>query len=104
MRDNHDGAHELALTIINTGSGYALRSETGECGWNSDNPAVKRVCAKIWIEIANDGAARYERDFGYRGASCFTVADILGAAQELAEYYEQHARETIALRTAEASR
>lgn len=88
------GAHELALTIINDGEGYKRRTALGQSTLNGQNSLQARLTAKGWLTEAIVGAVKYERQFGSPGASCFEVQDILGAAIELADYYEQHARES----------
>src|SRR5215467_5246430 len=90
-----DGSHELALTIINDGKGYAQRTAFGRRAYEGklSDFGVQNL-AHRWLQIATAGARAYERQFGSPGASCFTAADILGAAIEVADYYEQHARET----------
>ena len=92
-----DGAHELALTIINEGKTYHLRVQRAEHALRDPSPGAQRVAAKAWLEFAYQGARQYERDFGdpEGKASCFTAQDILGAAIELADYYEQHVKESV---------
>ena len=52
------------------------------------------LTAHRWLDVAQAGAAAYERQFGSPDASCFSVEDILLAAVELAEYYERHIAES----------
>lgn len=87
------GAHELALTTINTSKGFNERADRGHTMLKDRSAAAARVLAKGWLTDAIVGAVDYERQFGSPGASCFEVQDILGAAIELADYYEQRARE-----------
>lgn len=88
------GAHELALTIINDGPGYEIRATRGRMMLNDRSAETTRILAQTWLSAAIAGAKEYEKQFGSPGASCFEVQDILGAAIELADYYEQHARES----------
>jgi hypothetical protein len=98
VQQQSTGAHELALTIINDGKGYPRRVKAGELILDPAYPRLMvRDMAREWLAIAQEGAKEYERQFGSAGASCFTVSDILGAAIELAEYYENHARESAAI-------
>lgn len=93
-----EGAHELAMTIINDGAGYQRRKTVGELMLDPIEPRLMaRQAARDWLNIALEGAREYEREFGSPGASSFTVTDILGAAIELADYYENHARDSAAL-------
>ena len=89
------GAHELALNIINDGKTYQRRKELGRLGLRSNlTGSTVRAHAQEWVTIARQGAFEYERAFGFLpNGSCFTALDILGAALELAQYYEEHARE-----------
>jgi hypothetical protein len=84
--------NDLALTIINEGQGYALRCSIGERGLSSD-AAMQRSAAAAWAAIVLEGAKKYQAQFGEPGSVCFTARDILTAAGELADYYENHARE-----------
>jgi|SRR5215472_982827 len=89
------GGHELALTIINDGKGYQRRRELGEYLYHGNRSGIAaRAEAQEWITIARQGALQYDKEFGSAGASSFTVHDILCAAVELAEYYEEHARDS----------
>ena len=87
------GGRELLLTITNEGKGYAERVTHGAMGAYTNNPQVVARVARAWVQDALVGAAKYEREFGSPGASCFSVTDILSAALELAEYYEQRERD-----------
>lgn len=93
------GGHELALCVINEGKGYEERKKSGET--TLANPDAPRAMALRWLTITLDGVRAYEKSFGSPGASSFTVCDILDAASELAEYYENHARENGALKKEE---
>lgn len=75
---------ELALTIINTGKGYAER-----CLAAREKSQGMRTLA--FAGIATRGARTYEREFP--GAK-FSCADELYCAAELADYYERHVAET----------
>lgn len=98
MTNNRDGAVELALTIIHDGAGYLRRKQLGEQTIAAADAFTVRYRARDWFNVAMDGARKYERDFGTPNeASCFRVEDILGAAIELADYYERHAKEAAAL-------
>jgi hypothetical protein len=83
---------DLALTIINESHGYSMRCGIGERVMTRD-PAMHRSAAAAWVAIAVEGARRYQRQFSEDGSLCFTARDILTAAGELADYYENHARE-----------
>ncbi|HEX3525098.1 MAG TPA: hypothetical protein VHT52_23790, partial [Stellaceae bacterium] len=83
---------DLALTIINEGEGYSMRCEIGERALTRDH-ALHWSAAAAWMAIALEGAKKYQRRFGEPGSVCFTARDILTAAGELADYYENHARE-----------
>jgi hypothetical protein len=85
---------DLALTIINEGAGYDVRCKIGRDGAFSREPVDQRYAAVSWTKIATDAARKYQLQFGEPGSVCFTARDILTAAGELAEYYENHARET----------
>ena len=84
------GSHELALTVINDEEGYEKRCAIARHGRASKSAGRASFTAFRWYNVANEGAIKYERRFGTPAtASCFTAADILLAAAELAEYYEQ---------------
>jgi hypothetical protein len=89
------GGHELALTIINDGAGYARRCSLARQATAKEHGrgAMAQLNAIAWVSVATDGARAYERQFGSYGASCFTAQDILAAAIELADYYAQHVAE-----------
>lgn len=93
MTNYSTGAHELALTIINDGTGYKERCNIARDLYERPTAAGTQNAATMWVSVATRGARAYEKDFGSPGASSFTVTDILEAAAELAEYYEQHIKE-----------
>jgi len=89
------GSHELALTIINDGEGYEKRCAIARHGRTSKSAGRASFTAFRWYNVANEGAIKYERQFGTpTTASCFTAADILLAAAELAEYYDTHIKKS----------
>jgi hypothetical protein len=92
------GSHELALTIINDGAGYKDRCKIArDIVEQQAGAAPIAFTAQRWLDVAKAGARAYERQFGSHGVSCFAVGDILQAACELADYYDRHVRETMAL-------
>jgi len=89
-------ARELMLYVVNDGKGYARRCEVARLALGDHRNTAAASLALAWVEIARRGAFDYDREFGDNGRVCgrvFSAADILGAAFELAEYYEQHIKE-----------
>ena len=88
-------AYELATIVINDGAGYPGRCELArKIRRAANNPTYQRIFAAEWLQVATKGAQIYERQFGSPGAALFSAADILGAALELAEYYDRHIAES----------
>ena len=88
-------SHELALTIINDGEGYKKRCTIAFDARARKSAGRASLTAFRWYNVASEGAAEYERQFGTpTTASCFTAEDILLAAAELAEYYDNHIKES----------
>ena len=82
------GSHELALTIINDGAGYAERCQIAKVGAMQCSALMAQISASHWLRVATEGARVYERQFGTPAtASSFTPEDIL--LQLRAEYYEK---------------
>lgn len=79
-----DESHELALTIINDGDGYDHRCRIARLG-------VAPAIAIQFGHVARLGARKYLREFP--PSEVFSAVDILLAAVELCEYYEQHIKE-----------
>lgn len=81
-------SHELALTAINEGSDYQKRLEIAR-----RDQTIQTV---LWAGYATHAARGYMKDHGTPGdaiSSVFSTVDMLLAAAELAEYYEQHIQE-----------
>ena len=87
------GSHELALTIINTGEGYERRMAIARSCRKKHTALNVHAAARDWSSIVREGARHYEMQFGSKGASCFTVEDLLECASELAGYYDDRAIE-----------
>lgn len=85
--------NELATTVFSNGDVYpgcvALAKSL-----NANNPISVRATAHGWFLMSLAAARRYEKQFGSPGASCFTVADLLECASQLAAYYATHITET----------
>lgn len=95
MAEISPAAHDLALTIINDGAGYANRCDLArKIRVAANNPAYQRIFAAEWLQVAAKGAQIYERQFGSPNTAIFSAEDILSAALELAEYYAQHIAES----------
>lgn len=74
-------ANDLALTIINTGEGYADR-----CAAARRTP---RVAAYNFFGITSRAARHYDA----QSDEPLTAADMLDAASQVAAYYAQHITE-----------
>lgn len=73
---------EIALVVINGAEDYQDRLATAR----STSP---HVAAMAWAGISGSVARKLAREFG----DAYTVADILRAAAEMAEYYCKHVAE-----------
>lgn len=76
-------SHELALMIINTAGGYEVRCKMAMAG----------VDFEAWLQLVRRAARQYCRDFATPEAQIFSETDLRECAQEVAEYYRDHAHE-----------
>lgn len=89
-------SHELALCIINDGDGsqcgYSYMERTLAAARGTEHA---RVTAGQWVDMAKRMVRWYEREFGGPDdeGRIFSATDILLAAIEVAEYYQEHVKE-----------
>lgn len=88
---DHDGATELALTIENDGNLYRRRAQpiiknlAKKMSKGSYNAAL---ATKLWMYLANDGAAQYKKEYGVN----FNVPTRKLVAEKLRDSYEEEVR------------